>query len=181
MKFTIDTDVVKKLDIPKEVFFHALALYFCKRLPQDLPEKANKLGYNIKDLGCYFRNHEVVELVEDVITRSSMDKASQGKDYRSLARRLINLYPRGLKEGTNRTWRCSEEEVIQKLRFLEYATKKEILPEQAIKATENYLGSFYDLRFMKSLSKFLCTTKNVEDDGLAWTSDFLSFMENLDE
>lgn len=179
MKFTIDTDVIKKLGIPKEVFFHVLYLYFCTKGDCEIPKIANEMGLNIKDTGGYMINKGGTQLIESVFMHSERPILRKDTDYEALALKLQKLFPDGRKAGTHKIWSGSTEEVTNKLRLLEYQAQCSINEDKAVEATLEYVKSFEDKQFMQTLPNFIFRAR-LDDSGIAdWSSNLLSIMENV--
>lgn len=179
MKFTIDTEKIKKKGIPKEVFFHTLNLYFKNNLNEEVAKEANHLGYNIKTPHEYLISKEGVELVQNVFVDSVNASNKEDLEYEEIAEALVEIFPKGFKAGTKALWRGSISEIAQRLKLLEYKSHTIVSKDKAIKAAIEYVKSFEDLQFMQTLPYFIFkVTKNMEGD-IEWASNFLSIVENM--
>lgn len=178
MKFTIDTEKIKKKGIPKDVFFHALNLYFRSYIDGDTAKEANHLGYNIKTSHGYVISKEGIEMVQDIFFDSVNSTDKEDKDYEDIAASLIEIFPKGFKSGTNVLWSGSVSAIAHRLKLLEYKAHTSISKDKAIQAAIEYVESFDDRQFMQTLPYFLFKiTRDVEGD-IEWTSNFLSILEN---
>ena len=96
-----------------------------------------------------------------------------------LARRLRDLFPKGIKDGTNNTWRGSEQEIVSKLIKLETKFKLNLDIEECVAATQSYIDSFNgNFRLMQTLKYFIL--KNISVAGeLEIKSELLAYLDFL--
>lgn len=100
-------------------------------------------------------------------------------DYKTLAEKLKELYPKGYKPGTNYAWRGSTMEIVRKLQTLVIKYNFKFTEEEAIEATKKYVDSFNgDYRFMRLLKYFLLKTIRDGEGGTDISSEFMSLIEN---
>ena len=96
-----------------------------------------------------------------------------------LAKRLRDLFPKGIKDGTNNTWRGSEQEIVSKLIKLETKFKLNLDIEECVAATQSYIDSFNgNFRLMQTLKYFIL--KNISVVGeLEIKSELLAYLDFL--
>lgn len=180
MKITIDTDIIKKKGISKDVFFHLLCNYFKVDMSEKPDREANNLGYNIEDIDSYDISIDGISLVEQIIAESSLTSNIPDREYETVAETMISVYPEGIKPGTHRQWGGSVSQVADKLKFLEFYTGERVDAEEAVKATREYVESFReDTKYMQTLPYFIFRCRRDGDNNLEWYSNFLSIVEGI--
>lgn len=179
MRFTIDTDKIKQKDIPKDVFFHILNLYFRSYINDDIALEANHLGYNIKTPHGYVISKEGIEMIQDIFIDSVNSTDKDDAAYEETAQALIEIFPKGFKSGTNILWGGSVPAIAHRLKLLEYKSHHPITKDKAVQAAIEYVESFEDRQFMQTLPYFIFKAiRNVEGD-VEWSSNLLTLLENL--
>ena len=100
---------------------------------------------------------------------------SKDKEFKELADKLKELFPKGKKAGTTYMWRDSTAVIARKLKTLVVKYDYQFTEEQAIKATKAYVESFNgDYTYMQLLKYFIL--KSLPDGEIK--SDFMSYIEN---
>lgn len=181
MKYTIDTEVLTREDIELDEALYLLSLYKKKNIdggtierlkrkdkilvPDDMPNKLTSRG---------------VSLIETIIAKSKLHISSNDMErYRALADKIRNLYPKGLKPGTNYQWRDSTAIIADRLIKLVAKYNIEFTDEEAIDATKRYIESFNgNYKYMQILKYFISKQKPVENAPAEQNSQFLSFLQN---
>lgn len=178
MKFTIDTEEIKKQNIPLELVFYLLPLY-CRCYNTDtgkqMAETENLVTQTFK--GDVINNNGL-RMIQDLIIRSAKPQTRPDSEYEDIAKALIDIYPKGLKHASGVYWTGSVPYIIQKLKILEYKANIHIDKDKAVKATKEYISSFSDYNFMQILPYFILKSHR-NNDGNPWTSNLLSAMEAL--
>lgn len=107
----------------------------------------------------------------DVLHPNNVDKLT------ILANKLRDLFPKGIKDGTNNTWRGSEQEIIAKLLKLEAKFKINLDIDECVAATQSYIDSFNgNFRLMQTLKYFIL--KNISVAGeLEIKSELLAYID----
>lgn len=105
----------------------------------------------------------------------------EGDRFTELAKELRELYPKGLKPGTNYPWRDSVAIIAARLRSLVIRYKTDFTNEQAINAAKRYINSFNgDYTYMQILKYFI--SKQDRTKGyLEESSQLLAFIENEEQ
>ena len=92
---------------------------------------------------------------------------------------MREIYPKGLKPGTNYQWRDSTAIIADRLIKLVAKYDIEFTDEEAIEATKRYIASFNgNYRYMQILKYFISKQKPVEGAPAEQNSQFLSFLQN---
>jgi len=181
MRFTIDTEEVKKRGISRDVFFHILGLYFGVRINEDTGKEANKLGLNVSDMGSYTLSIEGRKLVERVFSASQVAVGKSRDDYKDLAKEMAMLFPVGQRDNSHTPWRGSTEEVADRLLLLDSYAEHRLTKDNVLKATRQYVSSFGDSSyFMQTLPNFIFKSHYSPDGDFEWHSSLLSVMENME-
>lgn len=187
MKCCINPDECKKQDISIDTFLFSLSLYFGKLITPDTFQDVCSRGlieYDGFDLMRQPINPKLtptgVELVEGILLNSEFAPSPKEEDDRflNLAAKLIELFPKGRKEGTNYMWRDSKAIIAKRLKAVVKKYDVEFTDEQAVEATRRYVASFNgDYRYMQLLKYFLMKKNTLTGDE---NSQFLSYLENDD-
>lgn len=177
MKITIDTDVLARYKLTFGEFLALLFPYFEYAYDSnaDRLEEVNLAMRNKYDRTFLVISNETKDLIARILTESDPKlEKSPIKDFEALAKKLMEIYPEGNKEGTTYPWRGIEEEIAQKLRVLVVQHDFIYTEEEAINATKQYVDSFKDdSTHMKLLKYFIIRTKDREI-----RSDFMTIIEN---
>lgn len=188
MKYIIDSEVCEKHGISLEAVLYLLTLSLGKSISQDTIREAWKLGaVMVRDIdskgnivAVSLEKHGV-EIVNEIISDSTYNPTGEDR-YLRLAEQLIELYPKGRKEGTAYMWRDSKSVIAKRLETLANKLKKTtgqtFTDEQAINATKAYVSSFNgDYTYMQLL-KYFISKRIIGEDGSEEVSQLLSYIEN---
>ena len=137
-----------------------------------------------KDKGCegaYYLPDEVLHELDDVIQKCAPE-VSADDIIDGLAKQMINIFPKGMKPGTNQTWRSNPTDIARRLRkFQSRYPQYEVT--QILDATKRYVQSFnghYD--YMRILKYFIWKDDvryNEEGKGYIDSySELANFIEN---
>lgn len=186
MKFYIDTDECKKLNIPVSTALYLAALYYKECINRKTFEESLSRGLvNFSGYDKFYEPKEVnitqagVDFVETIFLNSEIKPKGKEVDrFEELATQLRELFPKGKKPGTSIMWRGSGYEVVKKLKTLIKKTGVEFTNEQAIEATRRYINSFNgNYAYMQVLPYFIL--KQVPVNGVyEERSQLLSYIEN---
>lgn len=190
MKFIIDTEIFKKLDIPPDVGFYLASVYFGSTINNETFERTCRNGYlTYKGFERGFPlgselTQAGVDAVESLFLHSeiqetvSSDEGTQVDRFEALAEKLRELFPAGRKEGTSLQWRDSVAIISKRLKTLVKKYNAKFTDEQAIEATRKYIESFNgNYSYMQTLRYFIFKNK-VVDGAVEEHSQLLSFIEN---
>lgn len=121
-------------------------------------------------------NEEYEKFVEQTINPDILHPNNNEK-LTILANRLRELFPKGIKEGTNNTWRGSEQDIVAKLIRLETKFKLDLDIEECVAATQHYIDSFNgNFRLMQTLKYFILKNVNVAGE-LEIKSELLAYID----
>jgi hypothetical protein len=172
MKIIIDEVDIKKFNLTLEEFLYMILIY---------------RNTNIKEVKDSLVQRNLIEdtLEGESLTEKGIRKLTNfsGKppdklDYTKIAKQLREVYPKGLKSGTNCMWRDSVAIIASKLKTLVEKYGCTFTEEEAINATKSYVESFNgDYTYMQVLKYFLLKTKTLNGDREV-TSEFMSRLEN---
>jgi hypothetical protein len=184
MKYCINPEECKKENIPIDTLLFSLSLYLGKMITPDTFQDVCSRGfieYDGFDLMRQPINPKLtptgVELVESILLNSEFtDKGNDDARYTNLAEKLIELFPKGRKEGTNYMWRDSKALIAKRLKAIVKKYGVSFTDEEAVEATQRYVSSFNgDYRYMQLLKYFLMKKNLVTGEE---NSQFLSYLEN---
>lgn len=185
MKFYIDTDECKKLNIPVSTALYLASLYYKENINRKTFEESLSRGLvNFSGYDRFYEPKEVtitqagVDFVETIFLNSEFKKENKEDRFELLATQLKELFPKGKKPGTSVMWRGSGYEVAKKLKSLVKKTGVKFTDEQAIEATRRYVNSFNgNYAYMQVLPYFIL--KQVPVNGIfEERSQLLSYIEN---
>ena len=92
---------------------------------------------------------------------------------------MREVYPKGLKPGTNYQWRDSTAIIADRLMKLVAKHNIEFTDEEAVEATKRYIASFNgNYKYMQILKYFISKQKPIEGAPAECNSQFLSYLEN---
>lgn len=178
MKYIIDTDVLKNVDLSLAEF-GTLLYYIDRKDSNEFDKIAESLwtkGYLIKDLHGYIIEPHSFEKLQVILAEcnnpeSVNDRASL------LADKLREIYPNGKIFNTNYYYRCNRQDIINKLKtfFKMYGTK--YTDEQIINATQKYVNSFNgNYAYLKLLKYFIWKDERLKGESVQ--SLLADFIEN---
>ena len=178
MKYIIDTDILKNVDLSLAEF--GTLLYYIDRKDSNEFDKITESlwtkGYLIKDLHGYIIEPHSFEKLQVILAEcnnpeSVNDRASL------LADKLREIYPNGKIFNTNYYYRCNRQDIINKLKtfFKMYGTK--YTDEQIINATQKYVNSFNgNYAYLKLLKYFIWKDERLKGESVQ--SLLADFIEN---
>lgn len=175
-RVSINKDVLEKNNLSMNEFLVLLLTYNTaniREVKQSLVEKG------LADFSVYDDDLVISSTTKDLITSITIDSdvkvLSKDKEFRELADKLKELFPKGKKAGTTYMWRDSTAVIARKLKTLVVKYDYQFTEEQAIKATKAYVESFNgDYTYMQLLKYFIL--KTLPDGEIK--SDFMSYIEN---
>ena len=185
MKYVFDTMKVLKQDLSLSQFFLALSIKCGGIIEKDIKELKQKQVL-ISDMdGELYITPGWSDKIDNILLDSDKSiPTSSGIEH--LAERLMNLFPKGRKEGTSHYWKGNKKEIILKLRkfFKLYGNKYTY--DKIIEATERYVNSFNgNYRYMRVLKYFIYKSeKKVDENGIGYIEDvsqLAEYLENNDD
>ena len=175
-KVSINKDVLEKNNLSMDEFL-VLLLTYNKANIQEVKQSLVEKG--LADFSVFDDKLVISSATKDLITSISIDSdvkvLSKDKEFKELADKLKELFPKGKKAGTTYMWRDSTAVIARKLKTLVVKYDYQFTEEQAIKATKAYVESFNgDYTYMQLLKYFIL--KSLPDGEIK--SDFMSYIEN---
>lgn len=175
-KVSINKDVLEKNNLSMDEFL-VLLLTYNKANIQEVKRSLVEKG--LADFSVFDEDLIISSTTKDLITSITIDSdvkvLSKDKEFRELADKLKELFPKGKKAGTTYMWRDSTAVIARKLKTLVVKYDYQFTEEQAIKATKAYVESFNgDYTYMQLLKYFIL--KSLPDGEIK--SDFMSYIEN---
>lgn len=185
MKFYIDTEECKKLEVPLDEVLYIIGLYLGVDINTNTLHKAFKRGiieHDGYDALKIMKNPKLtengVELAETFILNSEFNSSECKNRFENLAEKLREIYPKGKKPGTAYMWRDSNAIIAKKLKALTKKYGDCFTDEQAIEATKKYVESFNGNYQFMQLLKYFISKVVVKDGQLEESSQLLSYIEN---
>ena len=183
MKYIIDTEILEREGIGLDEALYLLSVYKKKPINFNTIQKVkveNKIlkFENPKDPVKITPKGQT--LIESILAKSKIHISSNNLErYRVLADKMREVYPKGLKPGTNYQWRDSTAIIADRLMKLVAKHNIEFTDEEAVEATKRYIASFNgNYKYMQILKYFISKQKPVEGAPAEQNSQFLSFLQN---
>lgn len=183
MKYIIDTEILEREGIGLDEALYLLSVYKKKPINFNTVQKAKVENKILK-----FENpRNPVKItpkgqsyIESILAKSKIYVSSDNLErYRALADKMREIYPKGIKPGTNYQWRDSTAIIADRLMKLVAKYNIEFTDEEAVDATKRYIASFNgNYRYMQILKYFISKQKPVEGAPAEQNSQFLSFLQN---
>lgn len=189
MKITIDEQAVKDNGFTLNEVFGLLLIKTCRNIPK-LIEDMLKKEYIVKEERIFGTDYLLTQNWNDKLSNCLLNsevidvKSYEGR-LENLAKKLMEIYPKGKKEGTSQYWKGNPKDNRLRLKkFLKLYG--EYTDEQIINATKKYVESFNgDYRYMRLLKYFIWKDeKKTNSDGVGYieeVSELASFIENMDD
>lgn len=183
MKYIIDTEILEREGIGLDEALYLLSVYKKKPINFNTVQKAKVENKILK-----FENpRDPVKItpkgqsyIESILAKSKIHVSSDNLErYRVLADKMREVYPKGIKPGTNYQWRDSTAIIADRLMKLVAKYNVEFTDEEAVDATKRYIASFNgNYRYMQILKYFISKQKPIEGAPAEQNSQFLSFLQN---
>lgn len=156
----------------------ALFLILCD-LPvtQDMIESLQERGLLIEESLSPKGESFVADLLNDTKKFPSSDARIE-----RLAERLMEVFPKGKKEGTPYYWKGNKKEIKDKLKKFFVYFGNSYTDDQIVQAARMYVASFNgDYRFMRLLKYFIWKNdikRDAESASVEQVSELASYIEN---
>lgn len=177
----IDHSRLKKLKITDEEYL-ALLIIYKHRKSSELLKRFIDSGQVIIDKqinACVIVDRNIIEAIE----KSTNSKAISLVDWdetKKLAKEMMNLYPKGIKPDTNKSWRGSLVTNANRLYSLQNKFQLKLDFEKVLEATKLYLKTFEtDQRTMRTLQYFIWRS-DIKDGIAELKSDLLDYLELIE-
>ena len=167
MKYIIDTEILEREGIGLDEALYLLSVYKKKPINFNTIQKAKVENKILK----FENSRDPVKItpkgqsyIESILAKSKIHVSSDNLErYRTLADKMREVYPKGLKPGTNYQWRDSTAIIADRLMKLVAKYNIEFTDEEAVDATKRYIASFNgNYRYMQILKYFISKQKPVE-------------------
>ena len=183
MKYRIDTEILERGGIELDEALYLLSVYKKKPINFNTVQKVKVENKILK-----FENpRDPVKItpkgqsfIESILAKSKIHVSSDNLErYRDLADKMREVYPKGLKPGTNYQWRDSTAIIADRLMKLVAKYNIEFTDEEAVEATKRYIASFNgNYKYMQILKYIISKQKPIEGAPAEQNSQFLSFLQN---
>lgn len=184
MKFIVDTEKLLEHELSVDELLYLLSLYFRKAITEDTIKNVKKKGMTLQytegHIPPFKLTYKGSQVVNGVFLTSEFGGSEKKPErFEILADKLREIYPKGLKPGTNCMWRDSKAVIANRLKALVKKYNAEFTDEEAIDATKRYVASFNgNYTYMQILKYFISKQKPIEGAPAEQNSQFLSFLEN---
>lgn len=185
MKFCIDTEECKKLEVPLDELLYMIGLYLGVDINSSTVFNIFKRGiveHDGYDLLKHMKNPKLVgegiNIVESYLLKSEFNTPKYKNRFENLAEQLREIYPKGKKPGTAYMWRDSNAIITKKLQALVKQYGDCFTDEEAIEATKRYVESFNGNYQYMQLLKYFISKAVVKDNQVETSSQLLSYIEN---
>lgn len=188
MKYVISTKALRDRGIKEEEALAVLLLTACDNI-SELFERLIKKGYIRRTEGIFGQGFEINETFLNKVQAALLSKdpdVPEEDKLDTLASQLMEVFPKGKKEGTTSYWRGNRKEIRERLQkfFKLYGNK--YTDEQILKATQDYVSSFNgNYSYMRVLKYFILKDERKSDeDGkliVQQVSDLATFIENAED
>lgn len=156
----------------------ALFLILCDlSVTQDMIESLQERGLLIEESLSPEGESFVADLLNDTKRFPSSDARIE-----RLAERLMEVFPKGKKEGTPYYWKGNKKEIKDKLKKFFVYFGNSYTDDQIVQAARMYVASFNgDYRFMRLLKYFIWKNdikRDSESTSVEQVSELASYIEN---
>lgn len=187
---TIDDRVLKKYGLSPAQFFYLLYISQKPTIPEvkELSEiyfyisKMPTADIFNKDDYKYFLSNKGKVIIDTILLESDNVTSSFDTRLETLAKTLIEIFPKGLKPGTNVMWRGSLKEIKDRLHvfFKKYG---QYTDEEVINATQKYVEKHqYDMKLMHALKYFIwkkISPEETKSELMAWIENSSDMESNI--
>lgn len=185
MKFTIDEDACKKVNLSIPELLMILIIRTGVNLTsllKSMKEKQLLIEENTLMGNSLLVTQRWSDLCDEAILSADNSVPDENR-LNKLAKALMDIFPKGKKEGTSQYWKGNIREIILKLQkfFKLYGNK--YTDEQIISATQRYVTSYNgNYQYMRVLKYFICKNeRKIDSEGIGYTeevSDLAAYIEN---
>lgn len=185
MKYVIDEKICKDFNMDVPSVFAVLLVKFGVNIPQLFEELVEKqiLVPNGNSTGSYLITQRWDDITSTVLLDSEQSNPENNDIHlEKLALSLMEIFPKGKKEGTNIYWRGNVKDTKLRLKkfFKLYGNK--YTDKQILEAAKKYVKSFNgDYSYMRVLKYFIWKDSrrmNSEGNYIDEVSDLATLLEN---
>lgn len=181
MKLSVNTDVLKKYKLTLGEFLVLLMSHYGESYVDSYDSLVAKglAGKNLFQELTPVLSDNTKNLIAKILMESDDRAINSGIDFESLAKKLQQVYPDGVKPGKTYLWRGDVEDIAQKLRVLVVKYNFKFTEQEAITATKEYVASFAaPYHYMHTLKNFLLYTRKDTQGHYEMESFFMTIIEN---
>lgn len=182
MKITIDEDVCKKYNLDVSSVFAVLLI---KENPdyESVIAKLKESEVLTDSLGDLMVTERWDNVVSNILLDSEQaDTTNYEKRLKNLAEKMMEIFPKGKKEGTKTYWKGNlrDNQLRLKKFFKLYGDK--YTDEQILDATKSYVSSFNgNYNFMRVLKYFIWKdVKKVDSEGNVYIEEISELATEID-
>lgn len=115
----------------------------------------------------------------DVIAQETKQSKLQSDPLYPFYLQLREIFPKGLKPGTNNPWREHPSIIKDRFKLLKKHFGYEVNPNEVLKTAQAYVNSFNgDYSYMRTL-KYFIIKRTIMDGNTEYVSDLLTYMQML--
>lgn len=186
MKYTINTDLCTKYELSLSEILLLMLVKSCDNVQTLIRNALNKelIIEDTEHMGSYLVTQRWDDVMASMLIDSEIESPAQfDARLEQLALELMDIFPRGKKEGTNVYWRGNVKDTKLRLKKFFHLYGNKYSDKQIINATRNYVASFNgNYAYMRVLKYFIWKDeKKVNAEGKMFieeVSDLASFIEN---
>lgn len=178
MNITINTEVLQGEGLSLGDFLVLLIGYYDINYKETMDNLIDKgvIQPNLFNRMSMVLSNNSKNYISKLLTECNDKIVNSRIDFTSLAKKLQDIYPAGMKLGTTYLWRDNIDLIAQKLKTLIAKHGFTFTEEEAINATKEYVSSFKeDKQRMMLLKNFILRTDNKEQ---LIDSMFMTIIEN---
>ena len=181
MKYIINEEVCNKYNLTLPDFLLLLFLKTDSNLTETLKELIERKVI-IEREGNLLIDTTWSTICDNILLNADSEIPTEDS-LNTLASTLMNIFPKGKKNGTNYYWRGNKKDIKLRLQKFYKLYGNKFPSETIIKATENYVKSFNgNYTFMRLLKYFIWKDeRKIDGEGKSYileTSDLADFIEN---
>lgn len=188
MRLVIDTEKIKNSDLSISEFLFILSCY----LEDPITSSTYKIPHSKDYITCegvdeYGRlelfsiNPKGEDAILGIMADTEIQEQKKIDEFDDIASAIIEIYPKGRKEGTNYLWRDSKVSIARRLKTLATKYGVSFTKEQAMKATKNYVDSFNGMYRTMRLLKYFIYKIEIKDGKEELVSEMAAMLENEGE
>lgn len=181
MKYVINEEVCNKYNLNLSSFLLLLFLKTDSSLKETIKSLIER-GIVVEREGELLINTAWSTICDNILLNADSEIPIE-ESLDTLASTLMNIFPKGKKNGTNYYWRGNKKDIKLRLQKFYKLYGNKFSSETIIRATENYVKSFNgNYTFMRLLKYFIWKDeRKIDGEGKSYileTSDLADFIEN---
>lgn len=183
MKYVFDTTKIGQQGLKLSEFFILMCIRYGVN-PKEVLDNLLKSDKIIFEDGKYLIHSGWANRM-DLALLDADETIPEESEIEDLVKQLIELFPKGKKEGTNQYYRGARKDITTRLRkFMKLYGN--YTNEEIYNATKRYVDSFNgDYRYMRILKYFIYkSVRKVNEEGVGYVEDvsqLAEYLENTDD